>query len=80
MRAHSENVSYFCFLNPIQTDRILLRCEDAEQAKTLGAIRGWYKVGPFFVKFSPWSTEAYLKNPKVPSYGGWIKIRNLPID
>lgn len=37
-------------------------------------------MGSFQLKFAPWNSLASLASPKVPSYGGWIKIRNLPLD
>lgn len=39
-----------------------------------------FKVGPYMVKFQPWNNEAFHREQQVPSYGGWIKMRNLPMD
>lgn len=79
MRALQQHLSALSSVSPLQPDKALLACED-EQARILANIRGWYKVGKYLVRFYPWSVEAMIGEPKVPSYGGWIKIRNLPLD
>ena len=60
----------------------LLISEDIDQTKTLSTVKVWYKVGRYLVKFSPWtwSAENATKDQVVLSYGGWMKIRNLPLD
>ena len=32
------------------------------------------------MKIEPWSGEKHLNDPVVPSYEGWIKIKNLPLN
>lgn len=54
--------------------------ENEEQEQALCNIKGWFQVGKLLLKFEQWSTEAFYKDLKVPSYGSWIKIRNLLID
>lgn len=80
MQVLQKELSAFSSVSPIQPDKALLACEDEDQARTLANIQGWYKVGKYQVRFLPWSAENMLGQPKVPSYGGWIKVKNLPLD
>lgn len=80
LRALQLEVSDFGSISPLQPNNAILAVENKEQGKILYNIRDWYKIGSFLVKFEPWSIEAYYKEQKIPSYGGCMKVINLPID
>ena len=37
-------------------------------------------MGPFHLKFEKWSKSKHSRPSVIEGYGGWIKIKNLPLD
>lgn len=79
LRSIPELISEFCSLSPVHAHKALLRCEDGQQAKSLTSVDDWQPIGPCKLRFLPWSTNNMNSNRQVPSYGGWITIRDLPL-
>lgn len=80
IKALRREVCNACSISPIQPDRAILGVTDPDTANTLSNIKGWFKMGKYRVRFEKWSKEEFYKDLMVPSYGGWIKIKNLSID
>lgn len=66
-------------INPFQPDKALLKCPSKELAELLTKNRGWVSFGPIILKVEKWDRMQHSRIMCVPSYGGWIKIRNLPL-
>lgn len=46
----------------------------------LCASADWVAISSFLIKFEKLNSKASTHDLVVPSYGGWIKVRNLPIE
>lgn len=40
----------------------------------------WQEIGPFHLKFEKWNKFKHSIPKVMKGFGGWIKIRNLPLD
>ncbi|TYK04254.1 mitotic spindle checkpoint protein mad1 [Cucumis melo var. makuwa] len=41
--------------------------------------KGWNIVGPYYDKFEMWSKVLHADPKLIPSYGGWIRVRGIPL-
>ncbi|TYK24535.1 hypothetical protein E5676_scaffold266G00770 [Cucumis melo var. makuwa] len=64
---------------PFHADKALIYFKNEEQAKLLCKNKGWTTVGRFYVKFEEWSQKTHASPKVIPSYGGWIKVRGVPL-
>ncbi|TYK05762.1 cleavage and polyadenylation specificity factor subunit 1 [Cucumis melo var. makuwa] len=64
---------------PFHADKALIFFKDKEQANLICKNKGWTTVGWFYVKFEEWNQKAHASSKVVPSYGGWIKVRGIPL-
>lgn len=67
-------------ISPIQPDRAILSINSPEQAESFCSSDEWVTIDRFLIRVERWSSLASMDRPVVPSYGGWIKLRNLPAD
>ncbi|KAA0044333.1 hypothetical protein E6C27_scaffold46G00570 [Cucumis melo var. makuwa] len=64
---------------PFHTDKALICFKNVEQANLICKNKGWTTVGRFYVKFEEWNQKAHASPKVIPSYGGWIKVRGVPL-
>uniref|UniRef100_A0A9I9CJ01 DUF4283 domain-containing protein n=1 Tax=Cucumis melo TaxID=3656 RepID=A0A9I9CJ01_CUCME len=64
---------------PFHADKALICFKNEEQANLICKNKGWTTVGRFYVKFEEWNQKAHASPKVIPSYGGWIKVRGVPL-
>nr|ADN33672.1 hypothetical protein [Cucumis melo subsp. melo] len=64
---------------PFHANKALICFKDFEQANLICKNKGWTTVGRFYVKFEEWNQKDHASPKFVPSYGGWIKVRAVPL-
>ncbi|KAA0067710.1 hypothetical protein E6C27_scaffold352G00160 [Cucumis melo var. makuwa] len=74
----SDEETNFCY-KPFHVDKALICFKDIEQANLICKNKGWTIVGRFYVKFEEWNQKDHASPKVVPSYGGWIKVRGVPL-
>lgn len=75
-----EGISFHMLHKPDST-RSCSSCHSGVETSWISWYKWWMdKIGPFFLRFEPWSTKNFIKNLMVPSYGGWIKVQKLLMD
>lgn len=66
-------------INPFQADKALIYFNSDEQANLFCKNKGWVAIESFYVKFESWDQEAHSFPKLVPSYGGWLRFRGIPL-
>lgn len=66
-------------INPFQADKALLKCPSREMTHLLLSNRGWVTFGPLTVKVEAWNPVRHGRVFMIPSYGNWVKVRNIPL-
>lgn len=76
LRTSNESIDAF---NPFHADKALITVWDTDQASLLCKNRDWVTVGQFTVKFEKWSKKEHSTPKLIPSYGGWLRFRGIPL-
>ncbi|XP_022149859.1 uncharacterized protein LOC111018186 [Momordica charantia] len=66
-------------INPFQADKALMKCPSKDLACLLLTNKGWVTFGPVTVKLEAWNPLLHGRAFLFPSYGNWVKIRNIPL-
>ncbi|MDO7987390.1 DUF4283 domain-containing protein [Sweet potato little leaf phytoplasma] len=66
-------------INPFHPDKALLKCPSEELVELLSKNKGWVSFGSLILKIERWDSERHSRISCVPCYGGWVQIRNLPL-
>lgn len=65
--------------SPFHADKAILYLQNPDYSHLLFKNKGWVTVGNFYVKFERWDFEMHAAPKLVPSYGGWVKFRGIPL-
>ena len=67
-------------INPFSADKAIIKsplCNLEDKVEFLGK---WQRYGLFYILFEMWNGKKYSRPYFVKGYGGWISIKNLPLD
>lgn len=76
LREWNDVIDYFHLFH---ADKAILTIRDTKQACPLCLNDDWVTVGTFTVKFKNWSPQEHAKPKFIPSYGGWLRFRGIPL-
>ncbi|KAA0035766.1 hypothetical protein E6C27_scaffold403G00440 [Cucumis melo var. makuwa] len=65
--------------NPFHAEKALIIFSEHQNAKSLCSNTRWTTISKFQVKFEFWSIEKHAGQKLIPSYGGWMSFRGIPI-
>lgn len=74
-----EQMESSFIINPFQADKVLLKYPSKEMACLLLSNKAWVTFGPLTVKLEAWNPVLHATTLLFPSYGNWVKIRNIPL-
>lgn len=67
-------------INPMFAENALIKLEDVTLEDFIEELGKWQAMGPFHFLFEKWIKFKHNHPLLVRSFGGWIKIKNLPMD
>ena len=67
-------------MNPLYNDNALVSFDKVSIKDFIGEKGKWQARGYFHLKFEKWDPLQYSRPLVIKGYGGWIKIKNLPLD
>ncbi|KAA0065895.1 hypothetical protein E5676_scaffold259G00540 [Cucumis melo var. makuwa] len=65
--------------SPFHADKAIVTFKDPTQATLLCNNNEWSTIGSFYVRFEKWSFKKHAAPILVPSYGGWVSFRGIPL-
>ena len=67
-------------INPLFVENALIKLDEGSLKEFVGKEAVWQVMGPFPLKFEKWSKSKHSRPSIIEGYGGWIKIKTLPLD
>ena len=66
--------------NLLYDDNALISLDQGFLSDFIGAVGKWQEWGNFHLKFEKWDSAKHSRPLVLKGYGGWIKVKNLPLD
>lgn len=67
-------------INPLFDENALIKIDQGNLEEMIEAPRKWKEFGPYHLLFNRWNKLLRSRPLIVKGFGGWIKIKNLPLD
>ena len=74
-----EQLDFNITYKPFHTEKAAVSIEDKNLVNLLCKNRGWTTVGKYYVKFEAWNIVKHASPKLLPSYGGWVKFKGIPL-
>lgn len=76
-------IDYFqskVIINPVFAENALIKLDQGSIGDLIEGQGRWHECGSFHLEFEKWNKFVHSRPLYSKGYGGWISIRNLPLD
>ena len=67
-------------INPLYDDNALISFDKIPSKDLIGKEKKWQAWGEFHIKFEKWDSVRHSRPLVLKGFGGWMKIKNLPLE
>lgn len=67
-------------INPLFVHKALIKVDQRKLEELMVQPHKWFELGKFHIKFEKWNRFTHSRPSLMKDYGGWISIKNLPLD
>lgn len=79
-KASEEIFKSKVIINPLFEDKALIKTDNGRLEELIEKQGKWQEYGPFHLLFKKWNRSVHSRPTVLKGYGGWMSIKNLPLD